>query len=65
MLEEIIFRSVSKMDDCRTSLAKVFHLEKLRNRNSASDDSASDLYFRSKEKFLNGNPFFFSVSILM
>ena len=54
MLEESIFQSVSKMDDNRTSLAKVLHLESFRNRNSAVGDSAADLYLRSKSKLLYG-----------
>lgn len=54
MLEESIFRSVSKMDENRSSLAKVLHLERFRNENRVIEDNAADLYIRSKTKLFFG-----------
>ncbi len=54
MLEDSIYKSVSNMKGGRSSLAEVLHLERFRDDNPSIDNSAADLYLRSKTKSLYG-----------
>ena len=54
MLEDSIYKSVANMSEDRSSLAKVLHLERFRNDNPPIENSAADLYLRSKTKSLYG-----------
>ncbi len=54
MLEDSIYKSVSNMHEGRSSLAEVLHLERFRDDNPPIENSAADLYLRSKTKKLYG-----------